>query len=741
METITDRGLRTSIDETTNSDEPAQIDNSGSISATRLPAWAMDPELVPPTLRPRDWQPSQTRRLRDSKGQSMTVLRSKVLATANRAVVVGWSSMGLGHTGRAFAPIQLAAEDGTLRAGDVVIAYVPLPWGDEQKQLSANATLNNFRIELQKKGIKVAFVRADKTVRADYITHNSFLGKPGHSNNVAAMASFALQPYRSALPAASIEWDDVFEQTEALGEALHQTDLDRLPVATANDLLAQLQASANISRTVPTRIAIRDPNERSNAFDASTAKPPVDMVVLTDMDPYLAKAACRAEIPSVSQSNHANLFSLPSDDSTAALKVAAETNRTLFIWSKVEYGAPKGHLHAEISTSRNTLSSFKPTAKNVREHYNINEATSKEDARKAVTQRFLAQGTVIAAKSDAYNGEPGIFVRNREPQNIVLLYTQALTKEYGRHILKKMEEGDAHCAKTMFVVCAPGSFSGGVNALQVGMFANAGIVMAGGFGTTSEAWYALEHGNYQGVINVRPVPLQREQETNANRMQAHFEQGGSKGSLVVVSSDRDWAERLDQMVQIGVAQRPTGDMRQLFRAIEAEGSNAEHTKKLLFDEEQPTATEHKMNSVLTASKQDAVTKANFRLLTKVIVPTLLTIANNGGKIDGPFQYKITQNGATHTLKDLDAVIETLADDGYAGRLSQMLGVNISCSGIGIYKTDIVEALKKLKYKSDSARAIDAKNLLAQPFDHCSHRSIFSDSFFHSSHRRISEISV
>jgi len=154
METITDRRLRTSIDKATNSDEPAQIDNSGSISATRLPAWAMDPELVPPTLRPRDWQPSQTRRLRDSKGQSMTVLRSKVLATANRAVVVGWSSMGLGHTGRAFAPIQLAAEDGTLRAGDVVIAYVPLPWGDEQKQLSANATLNNFRIELQKKGIK-----------------------------------------------------------------------------------------------------------------------------------------------------------------------------------------------------------------------------------------------------------------------------------------------------------------------------------------------------------------------------------------------------------------------------------------------------------------------------------------------------------------------------------------------------------------------------------------------------------
>lgn len=709
METITDHRLRTSIDNPTNSDEPAPVDNGCAVSATRLPTWAMDPELVPPTLRPRASQPCPAKRLLDSKGQSTTALPSKVLATASRAVVVGWSSMGLGHTGRVFAPILLAAQDGTLRAGDVVIAYLPLPWGDEQKQISANTTLNNFRIELQKKGIRVAFVRADKTVRADYINPDSFLGKPGHSNNIAAMASFALQPYRSAPPAAGIEWDDAFEQTEALGKSLDQTDLDRLPLATASDILAQLQTSANISQSVPTRIAMRDPNERSNAIDAPMATPPLDTVVLTDMDPYLAKAACRAEIRSVSQSNHANLFSLPSDDSAAALKLAAETNRTLFIWSKVEYGAPKGHLHAEISTSRNTLSSFKPAARNVRESYNINEDTSKAEARQAVTQQFLAQGTVIAAKSDAYNGEPGIFVGDREPQNIVLLYTQGLTKEYGRHILKKMEEGDANYRKTMFVVCAPGSFSGGVNALQVGMFANAGIVMAGGFGTTSEAWYALENGDYQGVINVRPVPFQREQETNANRMQAHFERGGSQSSPVVVSSDSDWGERLDEMVQIGIAQRPTGDMRQFFRAIEAEGSNAEHTKKLMFGQEEPTATEKKMNDALAAQREDTATKANFRLLVKVLLPTLGTIAHNGGKLSEPLQFKITKNGPIHHFNNVDDLVDALRD---RERLSELLQIKeLGDFDGGIYTSDVVEALEKMKTKAENVRAMDARNLL------------------------------
>jgi hypothetical protein len=208
MEAIIDSSLRTSIDKSTNSDEAAQQDGGGYVAATRLPAWAKDPELVPPTLRPRVWQSSPPTRLRDSKGQSMTARPSRVLAAANQVVIVGWSSMGLGHTGRVFAPIQLAVEDHTLRPEDVVIAHVPLPWGDEQKQISVNKTLNHFRIELQKKGIKVAFIRSDRTVRADYIGPNSFLGKPGHSNNVAAMASFALQPYRSAPPASSIEWDD-----------------------------------------------------------------------------------------------------------------------------------------------------------------------------------------------------------------------------------------------------------------------------------------------------------------------------------------------------------------------------------------------------------------------------------------------------------------------------------------------------------------------------------------------------
>ena len=710
MEAIIDSSLRTSIDKSTNSDEAVQQDDGGYAATTRLPAWAKDPELVPPTLRPRVWQCSPPTRLRDSKGQSMTAHPSKVLAAADQVVIVGWSSMGLGHTGRVFAPILLAAEDHTLRPGDVVIVHVPLPWGDEQKQISANKALNHFRIELQKKGIKVAFVRSDKTVRADYIGPDSFLGKPGHSNNVAAMASFALQPYRSAPPASSIEWDDLFEQTESLGESIDQTDLDRLPVATASDVLAQFQASANLSRAKPVSGGMQPPKQPNTSLNESMGKAPLNVAVLTDMDPYLAKAACRATIRSVSQSNHANLFSLPSDDSVAALKVATESNRTLFIWSKVEYGANNGHFHAEISTSRNTLSSFKCTAKTVREDFGIDEHTGKAKTRNIVTQRFLAQGNLIDAKSDTYEGEPGIFVGDREPQNIVLLYTQGLTKQYGRHILKRMEEQDPNYYKTMFVVCAPGSFNGGLNALQVGMFANAGIVMAGGFGTTSEAWRALEHGDYQGVINVRPVPFQREQETNANRMQAHFEQGGKRGARVVVSSDNDWAVQLDKAVETGLAEDLTGDMSQFFSAIEAEGSNAEHSKKLLFGQEAPTPTERRMNDALAALRMDPVAKANRRLLVKVLLPTLATIANNGGELHQPFEFQITKNGPRHSFNDIDDLIAALNDK---DRLSNLLQVPIDDLDTGIYRGDLVKALTKMKSKDKKLRVMDARNLLSE----------------------------
>jgi len=660
-------------------------------------------------LRRRVSPPSQAQPLRDSKGQSTTARPSKVLAAANQVVVVGWSSMGLGHTGRVFAPIQLAAEDGTLRAGDVVIAYVPQPWGDEQKQISANKTLNHFRVELQKKGIKVAFVQADKTVRADYIGPDSALGKPGHSNNVAAMASFALQPYQDAPPGASIEWDELFEQTESLGDSLDQAALDRLPVAAASDVLTRLQASVDLSHTKPKRIEMPDSNDRNNASHESTGKPPPRIAVLTDMDPYLAKAACRAEIRSVSQSNHANLFSLPIDDSPVALKVATESNRMLFVWSKVEYGAQHGHIHAEISTSRNTLSGFKPTAKSVRENYGIDEHTSKADARSAVIRLFLAKGYAIAAKSDDYNGEPGIFVGDREPQNVVLLYTQGLTKEYGRHILKKMEEQDPNYCNTMFVVCAPGSFNGGLNALQVGMFANAGIVTAGGFGTTSEASYALEHGDYQGAINLRPVPFQREQEANASRMQERFNTHGQGSEMVAVSTDDDWTDQLDKLVARGLAEVPTGDMSRFFDAIDAQGSNAEHTKKLLFAQEEPTPREVKMNAALAASRNDTPTKANFRLLVKVLLPTLATIANNGGKLDQPLQFKITRSGPIHHFDNVDDLIAALGD---RQRLSKLLQIDeLGDFNAGVYTSDIVEALRKMKSKQEKIRAMDAKNLI------------------------------
>lgn len=711
MGTITENnvGAATLLDVVREGDDPIKGDNNGSAAATSLPIWAVTEKFVPAILRPTALS-GPPRQHPVPKQQIAAALPSHTLRAAKQIVAVGWSSMGLGHTGRVFAPVLAAARDGTLAAGDVVIVHVPRPWGDEQKQLSANKTLNHFRETLEKKGIKVAFLRADKTVRADYLGANSVLGKPGHSNNVAAMASFALQPYRVVPPAARIDWDDLFTRTAALGDTLNQSALETLPVATAGDVINQLKASAASCEIADANAKLKEPMEANDSRVTPDANPPPTIAVLTDMDPYLADAAVKAGVRSVSQSNHANLFTLAEDDSPRARRTAMQANRTLFIWSKMEYGAEHGHVHAEISTDRNPLSGFKSTASAMKDDFNVAADTSKMDSRNAVCKKFLETGNRIDQPAGEYNGEPGIFVGNEEPENIVLLYVQGLTKDYGRHILAKMEARDPAYSKTMFVVCAPGSFTDGCNAFQVGMFANAGIVMAGGFGTTSEAWYALEHGDYQGLINIRPVPFQREQETNACRMREHFSASAETGDRVTVSSDDDWADLLDTMVAKGVAQPLTGDMRQFFKAIEAEGTNAEHTKKLLFEQEAPTLKERRMNSALAASRKDNVTKANFRLMTKVIVPTLCTIATNGGALDQPFHCKMTSKDDIHQFNDIDDLIATLRDK---VRLSKLLGIELDDADIGIYKNDFVDALVKMKSKQPHVRAMDAELLLRQ----------------------------
>lgn len=702
MGTITESLPTTFVDKSPGSNNVHSVDSNERTSTLRpqppLPGWGEDHHLLPAVLRPREPPPSQSAQPAAAEKEGAAAARpSKVLAAARYAIVVGWSSMGLGHTARCFAPVLLAAEDGTLSAGDVVVVHVPLPWGNEQKQLSANKTLNDFRLSLQKKGIHVALIRTDKTVRADYIGPGSYVGKEGHSNNVAAAFGFAAQPYRKVPAPIGIEWDDLFARTAGMGESLDQAVLDTLPVVTANSLVAQLGASANLAQSGPTQRSADSPIERKHPWIA----------VLTDMAPDLAKAAVNAKLWSVSQANHANLFTLPSDDSPQARRKATEANVPLCMWAHMEY---PGRINAEISVDRNTLSGFKDTARQMRERYKIDEQTSKADARKIITEAFLAQGRRIDSSSSEYNGEPGIFVCDGKPQNIVLLYVQELTKEYGRHILKKFEEQDSDYSKTMFVVCAPGSFSGGVNGVQCGMFAHAGFVMAGGFGTTSEAWRALEHGDYQGTINVRPVPFQREQETNANRMAEHFAATDGARQRVVVSTDHDWADQFDRIVQDGIARRPTGDMSHFFAAVETGRSNAEHTKKLLFNEEEPTPTERKMNIALADARRDNVSNATFRLLTKVLMPTLGTIRNNGGILDQPFEFLITRKDGVKKMGDIDELIKTLGDQ---GRLSDLLGVRVEHTDFGIYKDDIVEALEIMKTQSPHVRVMHAQVILRQ----------------------------
>jgi hypothetical protein len=91
------------------------------------------------------------------------------------------------------------------------------------------------------------------------------------------------------------------------------------------------------------------------------------------------------------------------------------------------------------------------------------------------------------------------------------------------------------------------------------------------------------------------------------------------------------------------------------------------------------------------------------------LPALGAIANNGGKMNEPLQFKMNRNGPAHRFDDVDDLIAALND---RERLSKLLQIDeLGDFESGIYTTDIISALKKMKWKAENVRVMDARNLI------------------------------
>lgn len=593
--------------------------------------------------------------------------QSQVLDEASNIVVIGWDSFGLGHTGRGFAPLYEAIKKPVLKSGDTVVFHIPTPWGDAAKRKSATAALNDIRNKLEENGINVLFFRSDKTVLTDY-KKGSDKQPGGQSDNAAGMQSIALQSRRPIPKAIEINWDRQHRKTRELRKrGLTDNDLKAVPVVTATNLIGSLK------RSIATGLALAP----QPPLGAPAPRGP-NIIVLDDMDPSLAKAAATLGVTRrVSQSNHANLFNLANPQDTDDVRISKlYDDRSKFIWSKMQYGGP-GHIQAEISPYRNTLSGFVASAENIQTDYKITKDTLAKDARQKVIDKFMEDGKKIDL-TQPYAGAPGIFVAEGSmPTNLVSLYVQDMTPAYGEYIRKKMQNGDKDFCDTMFVVCNRDSFKPDcpTNALQYGMFGTAGTVMAGGFGTTSEAWYAANRG-HQGVVTVRPAANQREQEANADQLVA------AHPNYVTRSTEENWKTQFDDLVRRSHAQPLEETMEYLFDAIANEDSNQRHTMELMFGMVEPSIRQQKMNDTLTALHRDLVSKAMRRTTAKVLVPLLSTLIVSGS-IKECFRFRMTAKSKEQNINGLRSVIDALRNKEL---LSKLIGVpteHIDLEALGV----------------------------------------------------------
>ncbi len=516
---------------------------------------------------------------------------SAQLRSANKVLVLEYSSTGGGHTARSLDPIIKARQDGTLKEGDSVVVLAPPRWPEDEdgKQIK---TLHQKVADLKAKGLNVILKQSDKTVTGIYMPE-------GPSDNVAMLKDFVYKPNRNNNQVSLSDQDT--GTTVRLGKG-HP----------AKQILADVIAAVG--------------EEHKGKI-----------TVLGDMAPYLQKAAKAMGIENaVEIGNHQGLF-------IGAARQQLEGKDLSYLSKASSSGlAPKLAL-VEYDNETNVVRDLAPTLANL----GITGQTAKHEAR-AIALNHLFQCAnqldvnAVGTKADGILVGPE--ARADNVGAMVYLYLNKYTQGTLDHIRGRINEGHpayqnalfANCGKEAIVPNAEtvGNARDAKNILQVMYAANADGVTNAGFGTTSEFNYLANNGSNADFVAV-PVENQHEQEANAAQLIGAI---GADRVTSASGADALYAA-LDALVQKR-ADQPTptshlnGTMANIAAAAAAEGtSGAAHAADLLkrlvnADEALPTMREHAVDAITSmADYANSDAPKQRRRIYKVLVPVLDSIIN------------------------------------------------------------------------------------------------------------------
>jgi hypothetical protein len=409
----------------------------------------------------------------------------RIIENAPKIFIIGYSPTGGGHTNRTFNILREALRLGKLPTNSLVIFHCPPIWNGQ-----TNTAINEIVKELKQKNINVALALVDKTVYG-------YLKSDGRSDGGEIVRRFANYPTRECC---SNDINNVYIVTNepSITDIIYGDNVQLIKSFT----MSAKSLIASLATVVPT-----------------TQESLENCYVITDMDPYLQKAAIAFGIPPkncVDQQNHAILLNENNDDFKPHMALLAKV--------LCGYGGKVSHMGLG---NKNTLSDLINTCQKLK----IDEKTSIESVRRSLVELLLNTGNKVTCTTSGINipeatAKAGCVLckenlRAEDVSDLFYIYVHNYTMDVVQVISKQIALNNLAFTNKIFIVCGLKTLPN-YNAMHIAYIYGANGITTGGAGTLGE-WAYLHH---QFWTNSRflmlPIQGHNEQIANAQKMSQQY---------------------------------------------------------------------------------------------------------------------------------------------------------------------------------------------------------------------------
>jgi hypothetical protein len=669
-------------------------------------------DLEPPT-EDKPKTPIETKALNSNFDGLQTVSDALKTVASNKkkVMVVGYSPTGGGHTDRTLDIVKAA----DLPEGSAVVLHVPEKWDHKERPKS----LNDLGLYLEGKKIKLIAAEADKSVYGYLIKKED--GKEGmeiggsNDGNIIERSSTYARRTQDALPSLlakdrgteSLKTVDSIEHGATPGtNGSGENFFAKLPVISAKNLMSSLKT------TIGTEAMERQ------------------VMVLTDMDPSLQKAAKENGVPDhhrLDQQNHAillknmlgDLFDESGNYQEGSFSKLPQKEKIRFsLLAKVLGGTGEIVSHIDLG-KKNTLISVAQNA----DLLGVGEDKTKQDARNAVVKLMLEnKDKIIFKKSSGATPSQGMLfhdsIKNEKDadkiKNIVYIYAHGKTDFIERRVRQMLnpdasssgakgditEDAKKAYEGTLFLFCGKGVVPeevGNYDVMKLGYLADGDGITTSGAGAHGEFAYLQKAGS-QARLLALPIQGHNEQEVNAEELGRDLSTAVTVMKSDVWTNDNSRNREIDDYVLkcFGNAKEkyaPVNTMKKLMEYTRSEDTYVKQAVDLLFKQTEGGAAVRPFNSIELLEKEmhdDPLLKANRRYL-KIVEQSLEDVRShikdigddeivNLADIKGIKISFSAQKPDSKEFDNISKVNEFLNSDGTDGEVKEILKFDVNMSG-------------------------------------------------------------